>query len=99
MKGWGKFTGENTVAVDGANGTEEIQVKNVLIATGSEPSSLPPGILDIDEKYVVTSTGALDLKKIPKKMVLLDLKWDQYMQDSELKSQLSNTLTESAHSW
>ncbi len=44
------------------SGTQEIKVKNVIIATGSEPSSLPPGLLDIDEEYVVTSTGALDLK-------------------------------------
>jgi len=31
------------------SGTEEIKVKNVLIATGSEPTSLPAGLLDIDE--------------------------------------------------
>lgn len=50
MKGWGRFTGENTIAVDGNDGkTEEITVKNVIIATGSEPSSLPKGMLDIDE--------------------------------------------------
>jgi dihydrolipoamide dehydrogenase len=36
--------------------------KNIIIATGSEPSSLPPGVLDIDEEFVVTSTGALSLK-------------------------------------
>lgn len=53
------------------SGTEEIRVKNVIIATGSEPSSLPAGMLDIDEEYVVTSTGALDLKSIPKKMVVV----------------------------
>lgn len=72
MKGWGKFTGENSVAVDLNDGkTEEIKVKNVIIATGSEPASLPAGMLDIDEKYVVTSTGALSLEKIPKKMVVV----------------------------
>lgn len=72
MKGWGKFTGPNTVGVDMNDGkTEEIKVKNVIIATGSEPSSLPKGMLDIDEQYVVTSTGALDLKKIPKKMIVV----------------------------
>jgi len=73
MVGWGKFTGENTVGVDKSDGSgmEEISVKNVIIATGSEPSSLPAGMLDIDEKYVVTSTGALDLDKIPKKMIVV----------------------------
>lgn len=73
MKGWGKFTGETTVGVDmsDGSGTEEIKVKNVIIATGSEPTSLPAGLLDIDEEYVVTSTGALDLKSIPKRMVVV----------------------------
>lgn len=72
MKGWGKFTGPNSVGVDGIDGKfSEIKAKNVIIATGSEPTSLPKGLLDIDEEYVVTSTGALDLKKIPKKMVVV----------------------------
>lgn len=72
MKGWGKFSSENTVVIDGIDGkSEEIKVKNVIIATGSEPSSLPPGVLDIDERYVVTSTGALELPEIPKKMVVV----------------------------
>jgi dihydrolipoamide dehydrogenase len=71
-KGWGKFSGENTVAVDNNDGTKsEFKVKNVIIATGSEPSTLPAGILDIDEQFVVTSTGALDLKTIPKRMVVV----------------------------
>jgi len=71
-KGWGKFTGPNSIAVDLNDGTTtEFNVKNTIIATGSEPSSLPAGLLDIDEQYVVTSTGALDLKKIPKKMVVV----------------------------
>jgi dihydrolipoamide dehydrogenase len=72
MKGWGKFSSENTVMVDGIDGkSEEIKVKNVIIATGSEPASLPPGMLDIDERYVVTSTGALELPEIPKKMIVV----------------------------
>lgn len=72
MKGWGKFSSENTVVIDGNDGkSEEIKVKNVIIATGSEPASLPPGLLDIDERYVVTSTGALELPEVPKKMVVV----------------------------
>lgn len=72
MKGWGKFSGENTVAVDMNDGKqEEIKCKNVIIATGSEPTGLPAGLLDIDEKYVCSSTGALELKKVPKKMVVV----------------------------
>lgn len=72
MKGWGKFADKNTVEVDlNEGGTEQIKVKNVIIATGSEPASLPKGMLDIDEEYVVSSTGALALKKIPKKMIVV----------------------------
>jgi dihydrolipoamide dehydrogenase len=72
MKGWGKFDGPNEIAVDLNGGsTETISAKNIIIATGSEPSSLPAGMLDIDEKYVVTSTGALELDKIPKSMIVV----------------------------
>ena len=72
VKGWGKFTGPNSIGVDlNEGGTDEIKAKNIIIATGSEPASLPAGMLDIDEKYVVTSTGALDLKNIPKTMVVV----------------------------
>ena len=71
-KGWGKFSGENSVTVDGIDGKKsEFTAKNIIIATGSEPTSLPAGILDIDEKFVVTSTGALDLKNIPKRMIVV----------------------------
>lgn len=49
-KGWGKFSGPNTIQVDNNDGTKsEFNSKNTIIATGSEPSSLPKGILDIDE--------------------------------------------------
>lgn len=72
MKGWGKFTSKDGVQIDMNDGTtQEIKAKNIIIATGSEPSSLPAGMLDIDEEYIVTSTGALALQKIPKKMIVV----------------------------
>ena len=71
-KGWGKFSSENTVMCDNNDGTKtEYKAKNIIIATGSEPSILPPGLLDVDEQFVVTSTGALDLKAIPKRMIVV----------------------------
>ena len=72
-KGWGKFAGPNEIDVDlNAGGTERIKAKNIIIATGSEPNSLPPATgLATDEQYVVSSTGALALKKIPKKMIVV----------------------------
>jgi len=48
-----------------------VKAKNIIIATGSEPSPLPGNTIPIDEKYVVSSTGALSLEKIPKKMTVI----------------------------
>jgi len=55
--------------IDGTKTT--IKAKHTIVATGSEPTEFPPGIFDVDEKYVVTSTGALSLDKIPKKMIVI----------------------------
>jgi dihydrolipoamide dehydrogenase len=72
IKGWGKFSSANEIEVDLIGGGKDtIKAKNIIIATGSEPSPLPGNIIPIDEKYVVSSTGALSLPKIPKKMVVI----------------------------
>ena len=56
--------------LDGSNKT--IDAKNIIIATGSEPNGLPASTgLGTDEEYVVSSTGALSLNSIPKKMVVI----------------------------
>ncbi|WP_170377769.1 dihydrolipoyl dehydrogenase [Ruegeria atlantica] len=65
LKGWGSIPAAGQVKV----GDEVHTAKNIIIASGSEPSSLPG--VDVDEKVVVTSTGALSLGKIPKKMVVI----------------------------
>ncbi|MDG1472712.1 MAG: dihydrolipoyl dehydrogenase [Ascidiaceihabitans sp.] len=65
LKGWGSIPAAGQVKV-----CDEVhQAKNIIIASGSEPSSLPG--VEIDEKVVVTSTGALELGKVPKKMVVI----------------------------
>lgn len=72
LKGWGKFTSKNEIEIDlNDGGKEQVRAKNIIIATGSEPSPLPGNSIPIDEKYVVSSTGALSLEKIPKKMVVI----------------------------
>ncbi|KAF8960773.1 hypothetical protein BDZ97DRAFT_1940272 [Flammula alnicola] len=48
----------------------EIEAKNIVIATGSEVSPFPGGAITIDEKQIVSSTGALELKEVPKKLVM-----------------------------
>jgi dihydrolipoamide dehydrogenase len=65
LKGWGSIPGPGQVKV----GEEVHQAKSIVIATGSEPSSLPG--VTVDETTVVTSTGALTLGKIPKTMVVI----------------------------
>lgn len=72
VKGWGKFASPNEIEVDLTQGGKEtIKAKNIIIATGSEPSPLPGNVIPIDEKYVVSSTGALSLSQIPKKLVVI----------------------------
>ena len=65
IKGWASIPEAGKVKV----GEEMHDAKNIVIATGSEASNLPG--VDVDEKVVVTSTGALELGKIPKKMVVI----------------------------
>lgn len=65
LKGWGSIPAAGQVKV----GDELHSAKNIIIASGSEASSLPG--VEIDEKVVVTSTGALELGKIPKKLVVI----------------------------
>jgi len=70
VKGEACITGPGEVTVtlnDG--GTEVIKAKNIMIATGSEPSTIPG--VTIDEELVVSSTGALSLKEVPKELVLI----------------------------
>lgn len=65
IEGWGKISAKGEVTV----GDAVYNAKNIVIATGSEPSSLPG--VEVDEKIVVTSTGALSLPKVPKKLVVI----------------------------
>ena len=65
LKGWASIPAPGQVKV----GEDVHSAKNIVIASGSEPSALPG--VEVDEKVVVTSTGALELGKIPKKMVVI----------------------------
>jgi dihydrolipoamide dehydrogenase len=70
LKGTGKFASRNEIDIDLiAGGTERIIAKNTIIATGSEPTPIPS--IPADEKYIVTSTGALSLTSIPKRMIVV----------------------------
>ncbi|KAL2752180.1 hypothetical protein ACRALDRAFT_2114547 [Sodiomyces alcalophilus JCM 7366] len=70
VKGTGSFVSEHEVKVDLNEGGEKtIKGKNILIATGSEATPFPG--LEVDEKRVVTSTGALSFDKVPESMVVI----------------------------
>jgi dihydrolipoamide dehydrogenase len=70
VKGKGKLTGPNEVQVAMNDGTSsKLRAKNIIIATGSDVA-VPAGI-KIDEKQIVSSTGALSLTKVPKKMIVI----------------------------
>ena len=67
IKGWGTIPEAGRVKV----GDETHEAKAIIIASGSEPAPVPGAKVEVDEKIVVTSTGALDLGKIPKKLVVI----------------------------
>jgi dihydrolipoamide dehydrogenase len=70
INGFGKFLNKNEIEVLKADGSKEvIGAKNFIIATGSEVAGLPG--VEIDEKIIVSSTGALDLTETPKKMIVI----------------------------
>ncbi|WP_026713425.1 dihydrolipoyl dehydrogenase [Flavobacterium daejeonense] len=70
FEGLGSFVDATHVAVAKADGTSEtIEAKNVIIATGSKPSSLP--FIQIDKERIITSTEALKLKEVPKHLVII----------------------------
>ena len=69
-KGTGKFLTQNEIEVAGLDGnTSTISGKNIIIATGSEATPIPG--VEFDEKKIVSSTGALELPEVPKKMVVI----------------------------
>ncbi len=70
LKGHGSFDDKNTISVKDSSGSnKQIKAKNIVIATGSSVMSLPN--IEIDEKIIVSSTGALSLKKVPKKLIVI----------------------------
>ena len=69
-RGTGSFKSQNEIIIkDDQNKETIIEAAKTVIATGSVPVSLPG--IEIDEKVIVSSTGALKLDKVPKKMVVV----------------------------
>ena len=73
IKGSASFVSATSISVSpiDAGSPVEVSAKNFIIATGSEVSPFPGGAITIDENQIVSSTGALDLQKVPEKMVVI----------------------------
>src|SRR2546426_3814641 len=69
FKGTGTVLSPNKIAVKGDGASAEVEAKNIIIATGSEAKSLPG--YNFDENYILSNVGALDLKHIPKSMLIV----------------------------
>lgn len=65
IQGHGSLKGPHTVAVN----DQSFEAKSIILATGSEPISLP--FLPFDEKMILSSTGALTLSSVPKKLLIV----------------------------
>ena len=70
LRGWGSIAKAGEVTVAGADGeSSTLKAKSIIIATGSESTPLPG--VETDEKKIVTSTGALELDKLPKQLIVI----------------------------
>ncbi|CAG9784993.1 unnamed protein product [Diatraea saccharalis] len=69
IRGVGTLVAPNKVEVKGEKGVETVNTKNIILATGSEVTPFPG--VQIDEKQIISSTGALSLSSVPKKMLVI----------------------------
>ncbi|UXY55681.1 dihydrolipoyl dehydrogenase [Pseudomonas tohonis] len=70
IKGWGRIDGPGRVVVKAADGKEQVlEARHIVIATGSEPTPLPG--VEIDNKRILDSTGALSLPEVPRHLVVI----------------------------
>jgi dihydrolipoamide dehydrogenase len=70
IKGAGAIAGQGVVAVTAEDGSKtSLEAKNIVIATGSEPASLPG--VTVDQKRIVDSTGALALPEVPGSLIVI----------------------------
>lgn len=67
-KGMGSFIDKNTIKISGET-EQQIETDKVIIATGSKPATLPG--IEVDKQRIITSTEALNMKEIPKHLVII----------------------------
>lgn len=69
LKGWGSFADATHIDIANEDGTVQIEAAKTIIATGSKPASLP--FITLDKERVITSTEALSLTEVPKRMLVI----------------------------
>lgn len=69
LHGKGSFADDHTIAVENSGAVSNIYAQNIIIATGSKPSTLP--FITIDKKRIITSTEALSMRELPKSLVII----------------------------
>ena len=69
LKGKGSFLDTNKILVEDKNNKQTFESKNIIISTGSEATPLPG--IEFDEKKILSSTGALNMPKVPNKMLVV----------------------------
>ena len=69
INGYGKFTGPNTIAVEGENGPVDVTFEHAVIAAGSRPIQLP--FIPQNDPRIWNSTDALELREIPRRLLLM----------------------------
>lgn len=69
VKGYGRLASPTSISVAGEGGEQTVSARNIIVATGSTPKSLP--FAKIDEDRILSSTGILALQEVPKRMVVI----------------------------
>ena len=69
VRGFGRLTSQETIEVQGEDGTRTLRAKTIILATGSVPVELP--FLRFDHERIIDSTGALDLPEVPRHLVVI----------------------------
>ena len=69
FKGYGSILDKNKISIKSSEDEKNIETKNIVISTGSEAVSLPG--VEFDEEKILSSTGALNIPKVPKKMLII----------------------------
>ncbi|GAL06505.1 dihydrolipoamide dehydrogenase of pyruvate dehydrogenase complex [Photobacterium aphoticum] len=69
VNGYGKFTGPNTIVVEGADGPTTVTFDNAIVAAGSRPIELP--FIPHEDPRIWDSTDALELKEVPEKLLVM----------------------------